>query len=154
MKSVYEKIIELLDSESISYSVHKHEPVHTSLEASKVRETSLATGAKALIWFADKKPVLIVVPGDRRLDTKKFKEAFGIKDLRFATPEEVLNLTTLKIGSIPPLGLVLGLPSYFDATIAKSTREVAFNAGLHTVSIVMSAGDLVKIIKPKVAEIT
>jgi len=67
--------------------------------------------------------------------------------LRMATPAEVSDITSLRIGSIPPVGSVLRLASYFDDTLcAKDT--VAFNAGSHTISIVMSASDLISIEKP------
>jgi prolyl-tRNA editing enzyme YbaK/EbsC (Cys-tRNA(Pro) deacylase) len=33
--------------------------------------------------------VMAVVPADRKLDSKKAREAFGVKALRFATREEV-----------------------------------------------------------------
>ncbi len=94
--TVLEKIQELLDDNHVNYTLTEHEPVHTSEEAAKVRGTTLSQGAKALIFFADKKPLLIVVPGDKRANLKKFKKTFSIKDLRMASPEEVTQLTGLK----------------------------------------------------------
>lgn len=152
MKTVYQKIIELLDSAGTAYEVYEHEPVHTSEEAAKIRETSLAMGAKALVWYADKKPILVVVPGDKRLNTNTFKSLFGVKNLRFATPEEVTQLTTLLIGSIPPIGKALGLKSYFDESIAEK-ESVAFNAGSHSISIVMAGRDLVNVEEPELANL-
>lgn len=150
---VFDDIKKLLEQTPVKFTVVEHPPVYTSEEASKIRDTSLAIGAKALIWFADKSPILVVVPGDKKLNLKKFKNAFGIKDMRFATPEEVEELTGLQIGSIPPLGKVLGLASYFDVSFSLG-NQVAFNAGLHTVSILMSAEDLIRVEGPKLADIT
>ncbi len=151
--SVFDEIKKLLDQASVEFKVVEHAPVYTSEDASKIRDTSLAIGAKALIWYADKSPILAVVPGDKKLDLKKFKQAFGFKDVRFATPNEVEVLTGLKTGSIPPIGKVLGLTSYFDESFLKGTH-VAFNAGLHTVSILMRAQDLLKVEGPQLADIT
>jgi prolyl-tRNA editing enzyme YbaK/EbsC (Cys-tRNA(Pro) deacylase) len=64
-----------------------------------------------------------------------------------ASREEVLAYTSLEIGSIPPLGNVLGLKTYFDEKI-KEKDFVAFNAGSHTTSIKMTGLDLIKIVQP------
>ncbi len=151
--TVLEKIQELLDDNHVNYTLTEHEPVHTSEEAAKVRGTTLSQGAKALIFFADKKPLLIVVPGDKRANLKKFKKTFSIKDLRMASPEEVTQLTGLKIGAIPPIGKAINLPSYFDQSV-KSTDTAVFNAGSHSHSIAMKAQDLIKIEQPKLCDIT
>ena len=82
--SVLEKIKEILDSFSIEYEILNHEPVYTSLDAAKIRDTGLSNGAKALVFMADGKPILIVVPGDKKVDLRKFKQKFSIKDLRMA----------------------------------------------------------------------
>ena len=122
--SVFEDIKNLLEKADVEFQVIEHAPVYTSEDASKIRDTSLAIGAKSLIWYADKSPILAVVPGNKKLNLKKFKQAFGFKDLRFATPEEVEGLTGLKIGSIPPIGKLLGLTSYFDASFLHDSEVV------------------------------
>ena len=83
-----------------------------------MRGTSLASGAKALVVKAGDKFVLIVLPADRKLDSKKAREAFGVKALRFASKEEVEQLTGLQPGSIPPFGSLFGLPTYCDPALA------------------------------------
>lgn len=79
---VFEKIKKSLNSSGVEYEVIEHEPVYTSEDAAKIRDTSLDMGAKALVLMADKKPVLAVLPGNQRMDFKRFKKEFGVK--RFA----------------------------------------------------------------------
>lgn len=134
--SVYEKIIRLLESNQIKYQTLKHGPTPTCADAARVRGTSPDQGAKALVCFADKQPVLIVLPCSRKLDVKQFKFKFKFKDLRFATPSEVEGLTGLEVGAIPPLGSVLGLPTYLDVALGQN-QTIAFNAGERTRSIIM-----------------
>lgn len=149
---VLRKIIQKLDSQEISYEKLEHEPVYTSEDAARVRDTNIQDGAKALICFADKVPVLAVIPAHMRLDFKKFKTNVGIKDLRLASREEVTELTNLVAGAIPPLGSVMGLKSYFHEDISKNTK-VVFNAGAHTVSIKMKPKDLINIENPVLVDI-
>ena len=151
--SVLEKIKELFDVSNVAYDVIEHAPVYTSADAAKIRDTSMAMGAKALVLVADKNPVLVVVPGDKRLDFKKFKHNFNVKDLRMASPEEILELTSLEIGSIPPVGKAMNLNSYYDISF-NCKDEVAFNAGSHTVSIKMKSEDLIKVEQPRLAVLT
>ncbi|MBI2620848.1 hypothetical protein HYW61_01320 [candidate division WWE3 bacterium] len=150
--TVLEKIRNLLDVSGIEYRAVEHPPVYTSEDAARIRDTDISVGAKALVFLADGRPVLLVVPADKRADLKAFKRVFGIKDLRFATPEEVKKITSLEIGSIPPLGGVIGLPSYFDEEFTRK-GQVVFNAGSHTTSIVMSAKDLISVENPTIAKI-
>ncbi len=146
-------IKKLLTDAGIEYRLYEHAPVYTSQDAAAVRNTDISQGAKALVMYADKTPILVVVPGDKKADFKKVKVAGGIKDLRMATHEEVLHLTGLEVGSIPPLGKALGLKSYYDSSFLEKD-EVAFNAGAHTASIVLKATDLIKVENPVLSSIT
>ena len=138
--TVYEKIIILLNSNNIEYQALEHEPTPTCEDSARVRGTSMDQGAKALICFADKKPILIVLPCSLKLDAKKFKQEFGIKDLRFAASEEVETLTGLQIGAIPPLGFLFDMPTYVEINL-RLNETIAFNAGDRCKSIIMKYGD-------------
>jgi len=150
---VFEKIKQLLDENRTPYQLFVHEPVFTSEQAAKTRNTPQSFGAKAIIFKADSKPLLIVVPGDRKVDVKDFKKLYGIKDLRLLTAEEVRELSGLEIGSIPPFGSVINLPTYLDEQITKN-EIVAFNAGSHTKSIQMNPEDFLRLEKPIVGNFT
>ena len=151
--TVFDNIICLLNEKGVKHTVIEHEPVYTSEQAARIRDTDISMGAKALICYADKSPVLLVVPGDKKADFKKYKQTFGVKDLRMATPTEVLELTGLEVGSIPPVGKALGLPSYYDSSFGEKDY-VSFNAGSHTSSVKMKASDLIGIEDPVLADIT
>lgn len=145
--SVYQKIIDLLDRNKIQYKTYEHEPVRTSEEAAKVRGTDISLGAKALICYGDGKPLLLVLGGDKRADLKKVKQQLGIRDLRMATAEEVLDLTTVEVGGVPPFGNVLGLPTYLDRAFQSNTL-MEFNAGDRTKSVEMTVKDYIAIVHP------
>jgi len=146
--SVYERVYELLSSRSIGFEVLRHTPVYTSEEAAAVRGTSLASGAKALVCKADERFVMIVLPADRKLASKAVRKAAGIKSLRFASREEVEQLTGLAPGSIPPFGSLFGLATWCDERLADQQR-INFNAGDHAVSISMTYADYLAAEQPK-----
>lgn len=152
-KSTFEKIIELLNQNKIQYKLMEHKPVFTSEEAAEVRKTELKLGAKALIMKADKKPIMIVVPGNKKVDTSIFKKLYQIKDLEMATKDEVKTISDVEVGAVPPFGNLFKIPLYFDQEII-SNQTVVFNAGSHSKSILMKGSDLEKVTKPIVGIFT
>ena len=149
MSRVFEAIKSLLNSKGTPYELLEHAPVYTSEQAAQVRGTELKQGAKAIVFLADGKGILLVVAADRRIDTKSFKKLYAVKDLRMATPEEVARMTGLQIGSIPPFGNVLNLSTYIDESVTEN-QTIAFNAGSHTTSVLMSSRDFLNIVQPVV----
>ena len=151
--TVFERVQERLQQAGVPFSVLRHAPVYTSEEAAAVRGTSLASGAKALVVKAGEEFVLLVLPADRKLDSRKARTALGVKALRFATREEVEQLTGLQPGSIPPFGSLFGLPTYCDPALGDSA-SINFNAGDRAVSVSMSCADFLNVERPTLAELT
>ncbi len=129
-----------------------HEPVYTSVEAARVRGTSLHSGAKALIIKGKEGFLLAVIPADRSLDSPALRKIIRSKSLRFATKEEVLELTGLAPGSIPPFGSLFGLSTYCDNGLSEN-EHINFNAGSHSDSFQMTSDDFVRFEKPQMAQI-
>lgn len=150
---VFEQLCERLDTAGAAYRVTRHEPVFTSEEAARVRGASLASGAKALVVKMDDAFVHFVLPADRRFDSNKARKALGARKSRFATQDEVLELTGLTPGSIPPFGSLFGLKTVCDPALAE-TETINFNAGDHAISIAMRYDDFVRVENPTLIEIT
>lgn len=142
--SVYEKIIQLLKNNKIEFQALEHEPTKTCADSARIRGTSPEQGAKALVCIGDKKPIMIVLPCSKKLDVKLFKQTFGVKDLRFATPDEVKQFTGLEIGSIPPFGSLFNLTTHLDLALARQ-KQIAFNAGDIHKSVIMNYSDYIKL---------
>jgi prolyl-tRNA editing enzyme YbaK/EbsC (Cys-tRNA(Pro) deacylase) len=140
--AIYARIHEALIRAGVAFKEISHVPTHTSEESARVRGESLAVGAKALLLKTDDRFRLFVLPADRQLDTKRIKQELNIKSTRFATSEELLELTGLVPGSVPPFGEpILPFELYGDVAIGTVEDKVAFNAGSLSNSIVMKASD-------------
>jgi Ala-tRNA(Pro) deacylase len=148
MTDVFKRVSDLLEAKSVGFDVLRHAPVFTSEQAAEVRGTPLASGAKALICKADDQFVMIVLPADRKLASKAVRKAAGIKSLRFASRDEVQQLTGLTPGSIPPFGRLFGLATWCDERLAEHER-INFNAGDHAISISMTYLDYIAAEQPK-----
>jgi Ala-tRNA(Pro) deacylase len=145
--AVYANLAEQLRRAGVDFQTSRHAPVHTSAEAAAVRGADLHSGAKALIVKGGGRFVMIVLPADLSLDSKAAKKALGCKSIRFATKDEVLEITALTPGAIPPFGSLFDLGTYCDSRLADN-QQINFNAGAHTVSVSMTYDDYVAVEKP------
>ena|SRR3712207_367549 len=145
--TVLESIVELLTREGARYEVIRHEPASTSEESARARGTEVRAGAKALLMKAGTKYAVFVISAACKADSQAIKERLGVKKLRFASTEELRELTGLEPGSLPPFGRpVLPFDIYLDPALL-AMKNIAFNAGRRDVSILMNADDYVKVVR-------
>jgi Ala-tRNA(Pro) deacylase len=146
-ETVTDRLLDFLRSHHVDMQVLTHPPVRTSEEAARVRGTPLEQGAKALVFHADTRHVLLVVPAQLRADTRRFKREFGVKDLKMISPNDLLQLTGLEVGAVPPFGHLLGFQTYVDVRLLELPR-IAFNAGSRSTSVVMAPMDFQRLEQP------
>ncbi len=151
MVSVTQKIVALLDSSGVDYTVKKHAATPTSEDSARERGEPLKIGAKALLLKCKKEFVLVVLPADKRLEMKALRRVLGSSKLRFATEEELKELTGLEKGAVPPFGNFLGIEMIVDAKLFDE-EWMAFNAGSLTMSVKMKAADYKRVVEPRVEE--
>lgn len=149
---VFERLVTALTNAGVSFTHLNHDPVYTSPDAARVRGTPLHSGAKALILSGGGAFRLAVMPADLGLDNNAVRKVLDLRRLRFATKEEVLGLTGLTPGSIPPFGSLFGFQTICDERLSDNER-IVFNAGSHTDSIQMRYEDYVTYEKPQIARI-
>lgn len=149
--SIFNQVENLLQGHNIEFLVLRHEPVFTSEEAARIRGTTLASGAKALICKGDDAFAMFVLPADCKLSGSAARRACGWRKLRFATREEVLELTGLAPGSIPPFGSLFHLPTRCDKRLGASAI-INFNAGDHGISVSMSYQDYLSVEQPELGD--
>ncbi len=69
---------------------------------------------KTLIVQTDDSAVVVMLPGNRRLDVRKLKKITGANKIKLVDIEELVNLTGYVLGSIPPLAHAKEMPVYVD----------------------------------------
>jgi Ala-tRNA(Pro) deacylase len=143
------RIRDLLRAEDIAFREMQHAATHTSAESAAARSQDLSLGAKALVLRVDDTFALFVLRADRRLDSGAIKKQLGAKRLRFATPEELFEITSLVPGSVPPFGEpILPFLLYADESLRSAGSDITFNAGSLTQSIAMSVADWQRVSHP------
>ena len=152
MADVLERLTAALDQRQIPYRKSEHAPVYTSAEAAAIRGVSLHSGAKALVLKAGEDFLMVVLPADLSLDSAAARSVLGTRKIRFADKEEVLRITGLTPGSIPPFGSLFDLRTFCDDRLGDNAL-INFNAGSHCVSIQMSYGDYIQFEQPALVQI-
>ncbi|WP_457567143.1 proline--tRNA ligase [Desulfurobacterium sp.] len=80
----------------------------------RVKESSLA---KLLVIIAEGKPYAVLLRGDREISELKLSRLLKVKDFRFATDEEVKELTGQEPGFLSPMNIKI--PLIVDVSIAE-----------------------------------
>jgi len=152
---VFQNIKTWLEEHQIDYTTKVHEVTLTSEDSARIRGDALSEGAKAIVYKIEKTYYLFVMAADRRMDPKKIKQHFKSKGLkakktRFANPEELLQLTGLVPGSVPPFGKpILDFDLFVDPSLQEN-EFISFNAGSLTNSLRMKSADYIRIAQGEV----
>lgn len=108
---------------------------------------------KSLVFFVDAQPVVALVPGDLRLDTKALSVAAGGGEVRRASLDEVREATGFAAGGTPPFGHERSLRVFADTALRRNDPVWAA-AGTPTTVFPISIRDLDRLAHPTWASIT
>lgn len=94
------------------------------------------------------------MPADLRLDSKKAKAQYDLKDIRFTSEEELERVTGgVKRGGVTPFGNLFGVKVIVDKRLHE-LEKIVFNAGDRRFSVGMKSEDYVRLVNPDVVDIT
>ena len=147
-KSLFDRIRGFLDEQAVAYRTVSHGPTLTSEASAEARGEDIRIGGKALLIKTGDVFRLFVLSAAAKLDSDAVRRLCSVKKLRFATREELLEMTGLVPGSVPPFGPpLLPFELFVDETVA-ANECIAFNAGSLTDSIVMGTSDYLRVARP------
>ncbi len=89
----------------------------TAHAAAEAIGCALEQVVKSLVFRCGERPVLALLPGDRRADPVKIASAAGASDARVARPEEVLAITGFVPGAVSPVPVPAGALVLVERTI-------------------------------------
>lgn len=140
-----EKITQTLQEKGIEYEVHEHEPVYTNPAMAEALGVAEAETVKSLVLTTkEKNMVVLVMPGDKKVNWKEAAKTVNTKKVSFAKPDAVSESVGCEVGCVPPFGHLTELPIFLDPDLMKQTR-VYFNPGVHDKSFEVTSRDLKKL---------
>ena len=157
MIGTHERLVALLRENDVAYRIIEHQAEGRSEHISKIRGNHPKQAMKAIVVTLKgggkgTRHALAVLPGNRRLDMRALRKAFGAQKGSFTPAEEATQLTGCAMGSVPPFTFWEELPLIADNAI-RENREVVFNAGRLDRSIFMPLEDYIAVAKPTLADI-
>ena len=92
---------------------------------------------------------LITVRGDKRVDLKAFRKEHGLRNLSFASADDLMSIMKLTPGAVSPLGLLNDeerkVTLYLDDAFGDGL--IGIHPNDNTATVWLKSGDLVRIIE-------
>ena len=125
-------LLDWLASREIDYELHEHPETFTARETARVEHVDPSEFAKTLAVVADDgRQALLVLRASDQLDLARAARALDAKKIRLLLEDEMELLDPIsEIGTTPPVGVLMDIPTIADHAIAQD-REITFNAGGH-----------------------
>jgi Cys-tRNA(Pro) deacylase len=123
--------IRLLRDKKVDFVPHLYDYV----EKGGTRESAKQLGVdehavvKTLVFETnEKKPLIVLMHGDREVSTKNLARHLGVKSVEPATPERASKLTGYLVGGTSPFGTRTHIPVYAEKSIFELNR-IYINGG-------------------------
>lgn len=94
---------------------------------------------------------LIILQGNRKIRTKKLKKLLKVKDVRLASPKQVLQATDYKVGDVPPISVEL--PVILDKNVLEQKMLYA-GGGAPSKNLHLPVDELLDCTHPLIADIS
>lgn len=148
MNLLEQRIRAALEEKGISFEVIEHAPVYTNPEmAERLGVGQEFTVKNLVLKTREGEFALLLLPGNKRFDTKEVAAALGTKSVSLAKPEEVLNLIGCEIGCVPPFGHAKPLVILMDPGLLLY-EYLYFNPGSHSKSFKIPSKHLPELCNP------
>ncbi|MGD8837415.1 MAG: YbaK/EbsC family protein [Desulfobacteraceae bacterium] len=148
--------IRFLKQNRIPHLVVKYHHTEKGAEfAARAVDFPLARTVKTLVVALDSNRfALVLVAGDRQLSMKKVARVCKAKRAAMADTATAQRLTGYQVGGISPFGTQKKeLGAVMDASLTLH-QEVMINAGQRGIMVKISPGDIVKTLKPAIADLS
>jgi len=103
---------------------------------------------KTLIMEDDaKKPLVVLMHGDREVSTKELARLLGVKSVRPCAPDAAERHSGYTVGGTSPFGLRKPMPVYVEASVLGLPR-IYINGGKRGFIVGLEPKDLVRLLAP------
>lgn len=123
----------------------------TAGDAAKATGAELGQIVKSLVFACDGRPILVMVPGDRRADSAKVAAAAGCTRAKSAGPDAVHEATGFPAGGVAPFPLAGIATVLIDRSLlAHDTVWIGAGSSRHMASL--APADLVRLARARAVD--
>ena len=147
-----ERATAALDEARIDYTLVRHGPVSSLVEAAQLRGVHPGQVVKTLVVRRGKDDYLFVlVPGDRQISWPQLRTLLDVTRLSIPNAETARPVTGHERGTITPFGALHPWPVIADSRVQGT---ISIGAGAHGVSAMAAAADVIEALSATVADVT
>jgi Ala-tRNA(Pro) deacylase len=150
--AISKKILNFLEKAKVRYEIIKHKTVFTAFDKSQTLKVPREIVGKTLILKVNNNLAFVLIPANKTLDLKKIRNKIRNKSERTKEKIELASerfiknkIKGVKIGAIPPFGILWKCKTFIDNSINKE-KEIILNSGDWNYSIKLFTKDLQKLI--------
>ena len=139
-----------LKQSGVPFSEHPYTYVEHGGTAAFAAQLGVAEHAvvKTLVMEDDaKKPLVVLMHGDRQVSTKELARILGVKSVQPCSPETAERHSGYVVGGTSPFGLRKPMPVYVEETVLALER-VYINGGKRGFIVGLDPNELVRVLKP------
>ena len=148
--------IPVLKKHRVAFTEHEYRYEERGGTAVSSRELGVDEHAviKTLVMEDEaKKPLIVLMHGDREVSTKNLARQIGAKTVSPCAPDVAQRHTGYMVGGTSPFGTRKPLPIYMERTIADLDR-LYINGGRRGFLVSMTPADLVRVLSPTPVDAT
>ena len=137
----------------VDFEITEHPAVWNMEDVAKISMPHPEADAKNLFVREDKTQnyYLITVKGDKRADLKALRKEEGLRQLKFASAEELESVLRLIPGAVTPLGLLndgtCRVTLYLDSYFLQPPALVGAHPNDNTATVWLKTEDLIRMIE-------
>lgn len=152
-------VTRLLDSRKIAYTTAEYDgsTFHSAEEVANLIGVPVDQVYKTIVVLREdktRKPLLVMIAGNREIDLKKLAASVGEKKLHIAKHDEAEKMTGLQVGGISALAL---LSKPFEVCLdrpALDFEHIHISGGQRGLDVKIGVKDLLALTKAKTVEAT
>ena len=141
---------QMLAGHGVRYSEHLYEYVEhggTAVSSESLGVPEHEVVKTLVMQDEEKKPLIVLMHGDRQVSTKEFARQAGRKRIEPCTPEAAERHTGYQVGGTSPFGLRKRLPIFIERSILE-LPAIYINGGRRGLLLRMSPADLARLVRP------
>jgi Cys-tRNA(Pro) deacylase len=144
-----------LKKNNVTFTEHPYdyeERGGTRVSAEKLGVSEHAVVKTLVMEDEDKKPLIILMHGDREVSTKNLARQISKKRIESCTPEVAQRHSGYQVGGTSPFGLRKPIPIYVERTILNLDR-IYINGGRRGFLVAIDPNELVRVAKATAVDV-
>lgn len=148
-----QEIYAYLKQQNVEFEITEHPAVWNMEDVAQLTMPHPEADAKNLFVREDKTKnyYLITVKGDKRVDLKALRKAEGLRQLKFASAEELAEVLDLFAGAVTPLGLLNDesrtVTLLIDAYFLQPPALIGAHPNDNTATVWLKTEELIRVIR-------